>query len=97
LENVLEHAVVCSRGGMIEPDALPQFLLGGTTVPALGQTTEKDIAEPMTPPPTSGKDAILRALEASHGNRGRAAELLGIERTTLWRKMRRLGITPPDS
>ena len=39
----------------------------------------------------------IRALEGSHGNRGRAAEVLGIDRTTLWRRMRRLGITHPAS
>jgi len=95
LENVLEHAVVCSRGGAIEPDALPRSLLTGTAVPAPERTTDQALAQPMTSPPASEKDAILRALEASHGSRGRAAEVLGIDRTTLWRRMRRLGITHP--
>jgi transcriptional regulator with PAS, ATPase and Fis domain len=93
LENVLEHAVVCSRGGMIEPDALPRSFLVGTAVSALERTTGKDLAQPMSRLPASEMDAILRALEASRGNRGRAAEVLGIDRTTLWRRMRRLGIT----
>ncbi|MGE5850252.1 MAG: sigma 54-interacting transcriptional regulator [Candidatus Methylomirabilota bacterium] len=95
LENVLEHAMVCSRAALIEPDSLPRSLLIGTAAPALERTTDQSLGQPMTPQPPSEKDAILRALEASHGNRGRAAELLGIERTTLWRKMRGLGITYP--
>ncbi|MFH1679577.1 MAG: helix-turn-helix domain-containing protein, partial [Candidatus Eisenbacteria bacterium] len=40
------------------------------------------------------RKAITGALRRSGGHRGRAAKLLGIDRTTLWRKMRRLGITP---
>jgi len=95
LENALEHAVVCSRGGVIEPDALPRSLLMGKAGLAPERTTGKGLAQPMTSPPASEKDAISRALEASHGNRGRAAEVLGIDRTTLWRRMRRLGITHP--
>nr|WP_241733168.1 helix-turn-helix domain-containing protein [Aeromicrobium phoceense] len=38
------------------------------------------------------RDAIVRALEASHGNRSAAASRLGIGRTTLYRKVRQLGI-----
>jgi PAS domain S-box-containing protein len=97
LENVLEHAVVCSRGGMIEPDSLPRSLLMGKAAPAPAPTTDTGAAQPAAPAPRSEKEAVLRALEASHGNRGRAAEVLGIDRTTLWRRMRRLGITHPAS
>jgi two-component system response regulator HydG len=35
---------------------------------------------------------IARALEEARWSRERAAELLGMSRTTLWRKMRRLGL-----
>jgi DNA-binding NtrC family response regulator len=35
---------------------------------------------------------ILAALEAAHGVRARAAEILGMGRTTLWRKLRQLGV-----
>jgi two-component system response regulator HydG len=39
------------------------------------------------------KEAIEAALRECDGNRERAAELLDISPTTLWRKMTRLGIT----
>jgi two-component system nitrogen regulation response regulator NtrX len=42
------------------------------------------------------RDYILKKLEESHGNVSRAAELLGLERSNLYRKMRALGIAPRE-
>ncbi|MFE8032808.1 sigma-54 interaction domain-containing protein [Thiohalocapsa marina] len=41
---------------------------------------------------TRQREAIEEALHQSHGNRRLAAELLGVDRSTLWRRMRRLGL-----
>jgi DNA-binding NtrC family response regulator len=38
------------------------------------------------------RDIILRALKAFHGSRNAVAEALGINRTTLYKKMKRYGI-----
>ena len=43
------------------------------------------------------RDYILRALAAQQGNISRTAEMLGIERSNLYRKMRGFGIVPPRS
>jgi PAS domain S-box-containing protein len=96
LENVLEHAMVCSRGSVIEPEALPRSLANGPRGPAPDAPPARldPVAKGMTP--AVERDAILRALEQSAGHRGKAAEALGMDRTTLWRKMRRLGIAPRD-
>jgi len=40
------------------------------------------------------KDFILRALAASNGNMSRTAEMLGVERSNLYKKMRAFGIAP---
>ena len=40
------------------------------------------------------RDYILRAMAAQHGNISRTAEMLGIERSNLYRKMRGFGIAP---
>jgi two-component system response regulator HydG len=38
------------------------------------------------------KQAVVRALETTRGNKLAAAQLLGINRTTLYKKMRRFGL-----
>jgi two-component system nitrogen regulation response regulator NtrX len=40
------------------------------------------------------RDYILRALAANHGNISRTADVLGVERSNLYRKMRGFGIAP---
>ncbi len=96
LENVLEHAMVCSRGSLIEPDVLPRSLLTGQIQLVPHSAKNKQQAGFPVATPASEKQKILRSLESSRWNRGLAAAHLGIDRTTLWRKMRRLGITQPD-
>ena len=42
------------------------------------------------------REYILKKLEETDGNVTRTAELLGLERSNLYRKMRALGIRPPE-
>jgi transcriptional regulator with PAS, ATPase and Fis domain len=93
LENVLEHAMVCSRGAVIEPEALPRSLLvrQPATSPDGLPLTAPAIPQGMSP--EAERHAVLRALQSNGWHRGRAAESLGVDRTTLWRKMRRLRIS----
>ncbi|HBH03003.1 MAG TPA: hypothetical protein DDZ42_13965, partial [Candidatus Rokubacteria bacterium] len=93
LENALEHAIVCSRGGVIDVDALPRALAlrGATPAAERARPAREGVRRPRGAAP---REAVLRALRAAGWNRGRAAAMLGVDRTTLWRKMRRLGIAP---
>lgn len=50
------------------------------------------VQPPKTSFHTEEIEEILEALNQTRGNQSAAAKLLGIDRTTLWRKMRRLGI-----
>jgi len=74
LENALEHAVVRAKGPVILPRDLPM-----------------DSCRPSNEVPARGDldDRIDSALRASGGRVGRAAEMLGIHRTTLWRRLQR--------
>ena len=62
------------------PAALQQTELGG--LPRKGVQTLDDLE----------RDAILQALAECHGNKKKAAELLGIQRPTLYNKLKRYAI-----
>lgn len=85
LQNVVEHAFVLCPGDTILPEHLPPYLSPGRSASpqalSLAALEERRIRE---------------ALERNAWHRGAAAKELGIHKTTLWRKMKRLGITPPQ-
>ncbi len=90
LQNVIEHAVVLCRGDRIEVGCLPKDLLqeasseGGGHSKATGTPLLE--AEAMT---------ILQTLRQHDGHRGKTAKALGIDTSTLWRKMKKYGLTYP--
>jgi two-component system response regulator HydG len=84
LENALEHAVVMTRGDTVDASALPERLTR--------RRKESLVADRTPTSPTL--EAIDRAyimwvLQAEGGNKTRAAELLGIDPSTLDRKLSR--------
>jgi len=88
LQNAIEHAVVLCRGEQIEIECLPGELIEGTSAPDGGGP--KLAGGPL---PEAEAAAILQTLRAHAGHRGKTAAALGIDKTTLWRKMRKYGIT----
>jgi two-component system response regulator HydG len=87
LENALERAAVVSESGVIEPRHLPDRVREAPEA--------RLVDEPAPPNPTM--EVIERAyihwvLEAEGGNKTRAAEVLGIDPSTLYRKLNRYGI-----
>ena len=84
LENALEHAVVLSRGNVIEANALPERITKRRKEPLVAERSYRN--------PTL--EVIERAyirwvLQAEGGNKTRAAEVLGIDPSTLYRKLSR--------
>jgi DNA-binding NtrC family response regulator len=85
LRNVVERALVLGDGPELELDDLPpELLLSAPAGPA-----------PVAPPSGTIRTleeleriAIAEALAATGGNKARAAALLGIDRTTLYRKLK---------
>ena len=93
LESVIYEAIVLSDADEIEVALLPSRLRRGQSDAADGTPPGKTLGEVVAD--VSGqaeRRMIERALEATGGNRTRAAMILGISRKTLFNKMRELGI-----
>jgi PAS domain S-box-containing protein len=86
LENILEHAFVMCKGDVIELRHLPSELIERSKETLL---EEKEVDRPLQ---RAEAESIRKALERNRGNRLRTARELGIDRTTLWRKIKRYGI-----
>jgi len=84
LENAMERAIVLSSGEIILLEDLPPYLQ--PTFPST-ESSPSSLEE-------GERKLILDALRATRGNQSRAAQLLGIHRTTLWRKLKRYSIQP---
>lgn len=88
LENALEHAHVLSRGRALRPEHLPPEVRA-----AAGRADALRVAPKHSP---TEKELIAAALGRAGWNRSRAARQLGIDRTTLWRKIREYGLRPAE-
>lgn len=86
LENIIERAFVLCGEEQISVVHLPSEL----TI----QATQAPEADPRTAHDIIDAQAIRLALKQHNGNRTAAARSLGIHKTTLYRRMKRLGITP---
>ncbi|MBK6735233.1 MAG: sigma 54-interacting transcriptional regulator [bacterium] len=88
LENALDHALVLARGGPVTAAHLP---------PELREPARGGMAAPRPPAHTTQERELLeRALAATGWNRTRAARRLGMDRSTLWRKIREYGLQPTE-
>jgi len=98
LFSVLESARIQAQGGpRIEAQHLPRELREGRDE-ELARGEEEDGTGRYIPPDSRDREreAILAALEETGGVRGKAARILGMGRTTLWRKMKEYGIELPE-
>jgi PAS domain S-box-containing protein len=90
LENVIERAFVLCNEGRIKSCHLPEELTARAPALEIGENfkSARHLVE---------AQAIRDALKHNHNNRLAAARELGIHKSTLFRKMKALGITPPAS
>jgi two-component system response regulator HydG len=87
LENAIERAIILTPGGEIPLGALPERVTERRAEPLVSPRT----------PPNPTLEAVERAyimwvLESEGGNKSRAAEVLGIDPSTLYRKLSRYGV-----
>jgi transcriptional regulator with PAS, ATPase and Fis domain len=86
LQNIVEYAMVLCQADVIPVDCLPPELMQQTTPERAVPTVHAD------PLAQAEVEAIREALRQHGGHRGRTAEALGINKTTLWRKLKKYGI-----
>ena len=87
LENALERAVILTPGETIDVGALPERVTSRRAEPLV---SERVVSNPTL-------EAIERAyimwvLQSEGGNKSRAADVLGIDPSTLYRKLSRFGV-----
>ncbi len=86
LQHAVERAVFLGRGSLVDAADLPAAVLaGGRHASVVASPLKEALASPE-------RQLILEALERSGWRRDLAARSLGINRTTLYKKLRRLGL-----
>jgi len=83
LEHTMEHAFVLCSQNIITFDHLPPDFMSG---PGIERRSPDETEE-------AGSHAILEALDKTAWNKAKAARLLGIDRVTLYRKIKRYNLT----
>ena len=87
LSNFIERGVALSSGPELGIEHLPHSL-GALTV----RVFTPEIATPPTTLEEQETEHIISVLKMADGNRTKAAKMLGIDRVSLWRKLKKLGI-----
>jgi len=88
LENAIEHSFVLCREGQITPHCLPDMIMGAMHSAVMPLTVDGAIK-------TMEARMIREALERNHYSRLAAARDLGMHKSTLFRKIKNLGISLP--
>jgi len=90
LENIIEHAFVMCPNGRLEPHCLPDGLISAVPHPSAHGTLDGAIR-------SIEAQVILDALKRNHYNRLACARELGMHKSTLFRKIKQLGLALPKT
>jgi PAS domain S-box-containing protein len=89
LENILEHALIICQEDTIQPTHLPEYL---QAQPPARKGMPMAAAEQRFVPENTERDKLLATLRQYNWHRSQSARALGMDRTTLWRKMKKHGL-----
>jgi transcriptional regulator with PAS, ATPase and Fis domain len=85
LENILEHALIICQSHMIETKHLPEYVYNKILrIPPECSATDFEFDMEQK----SERKRLLTTLEKYQWHRGKTSKALGIDRSTLWRKMK---------
>jgi DNA-binding NtrC family response regulator len=95
LKNIIEHAVILCQGKEISKQALPAYVLHSEEKGVLPSAIRtRPVGTSANPLLAKEREAILETLAAHGWNLQKTANALHINRTTLWRKMKKDGLSP---
>ena len=92
LQNVVERAVLLGKGDLIGVEDLSTNITKSSSAMTMPVATGRTLKEALAGPE---RQIILEVLESNGWNRNATADALGINRTTLYKKMKRLGLEDP--
>jgi DNA-binding NtrC family response regulator len=87
LENALERAAILSSGSLIDVQSLPARVVDPVAVPFVSENPHSSPTLEVVE-----RAYILFVLQSEGGNKARTAEILGIDPSTLYRKLNRYGV-----
>lgn len=104
LRNTVEYAFVLAKGKGVRPEHLPEKILNHSAPEDLDnrQPKEDDQYEPVATSNTNRtivrvhdtqRQELVEALHRAGGNQTRAAQILGVSRITVWKRMKKYNIT----
>ena len=86
LVNAVEHGMILAEDRVVTPSCLPQ------DIRSIAESSQQ-AAEPVQGMSDSAqRQLIVSMLRQAGGSKSEAARMLGIDRSTLWRRMQRLGL-----
>jgi DNA-binding NtrC family response regulator len=91
LENIVQRILLTCEGGVVEPQHIATAF-GGTEHMAI-----RDSRDEWPTLEEHEKQYILEVLDEVEGNKSAAVKILGIDRVSLWRKIKRYGLENPDA
>ena len=92
LQNIIERAVLLGREHSVQVNDLPPQLTQGAQISSPANSVTQTLKEALEGPE---RQIILQSLKQHNWNRNATADALGINRTTLYKKMKRLGLESP--
>ena len=91
LKNAIESAVLSETTDLLQPQSLPLHLTQGDSQVATGDLIDVTVILPLD---EIEQNAIVHALKVTGGNMSDAARALGIDRSTLYRKLKKYNLLP---
>ena len=99
LQNVVDRAVLLGKGPLLGTHDLPSHICEGSFSPAVAVSSTKQGVRQTLKEALEGpeRQIILQCLRENNWNRNLTADQLGINRTTLYKKMKKLGLEEPQT